>query len=119
MAKKPKKTENAKSKDDDSKIFAFLAVFLSIIGFIIALVAKKDNKYVMFYAKQSLILFIAFVLFGIASAILGIIPVIGWLISGAIYLLLVIAWIMGWVYALSGEEKQIPVIGQYAEKIKL
>ena len=47
-----------KSEQRDSKLFAFLAVLLSVVGFIIALIAKKDNKYVIFYAKQSLILFV-------------------------------------------------------------
>ena len=44
--------------DGNSKIFAFLAIFLGIIGFLIVLIAKKDDAYAMFYAKQSLILFI-------------------------------------------------------------
>ena len=58
----PKKVAKVEKKEDDGKLFAFLAVLLSILGFIIALLAKKDNKYVMFYAKQSLVLFIAFII---------------------------------------------------------
>jgi len=106
-------------KEDDSKIFAFLAILLSIIGFVIALIAKKDNKYVMFYAKQSLVLFIAWIILSLVSFILGFIPFLGMLIHWIIYLGLIILWVMGLVYSLSGEMKEIPIVGQFAKKIKI
>lgn len=109
-----KKEAKAPSKQDDSKTFAFLATFLSIIGFVIALVTKKDDKYVMFYAKQSLILFIANI---IVYAVGAIIPIIGWFIIMPIGgLVIFVLWIISWLNALSGEEKELPVIGKFAEK---
>lgn len=118
----------AQKKDDDSKLFAFLAIFLSIIGFVIALVAKKDNKYVMHYAKQSLVLFIfgvavwlvfliisvplTLLTLGIGLVILAPIGVILWL---AVFVL----WLIGIIYSLSGEMKYLPVIGKFADKFKL
>ena len=101
-------------REDDSKLFAFLAVLLSIIGFIIALAVKKDNKYVMFYAKQSLVLFIAWVILWVVSMILALISIVGILIYWIAYILLVVLWIIGLVYSLSGEMKEIPVVGQFA-----
>ena len=118
MAKK-KISKTTNSSKDDSKIFAFLATFLSIIGFIIALIVKKDNKYVMFYAKQSLVLFIVAIIAGIINSILVWIPVLGWIITGVINLFVAILWIISWVYALSEEEKDVPFIGEYARKINL
>ncbi len=115
MAKK--KGVKSNSKKDDSILFAFLATFLSIIGFVIALVAKKDDKYVMYYAKQSLVIFIIAAILGIAGNILDIIPIIGKLINVAIGILIFIMWIVSWLYALSREEKTIPVISEWAEKI--
>jgi len=106
------------TKGDDSNLFAFLAILLSIIGFIIALVAKKDNKYVMFYAKQSLVLFIAYVIVWVASMILAFIPVLGHIVIIIAYVGLLILWIIGLVYSLSGEMKDIPIIGQYASNFK-
>ena len=104
------------AKEDDSKVFAFLAVFLSILGFIIALLAKKNDKYVMYYAKQSLVLFIAW----IAVWILGMIPFIGWFIILPIGgLIIFILWIIGLVYSVSGEEKPVPLIGKYADKFNI
>ncbi|MBN1544430.1 hypothetical protein JW898_03125 [Candidatus Woesearchaeota archaeon] len=116
MATKHASASKPSSKEvEDGKIFAFLGVFLTIIGFIIVLLAKKDNKYAMYYAKQGLVLFIAYVILWI----IGIIPVLGWIIAilGSIFLL--ILWILGWIYALSGEEKPIPIIGQFADKFKI
>ena len=99
---------------DDNKLFAFLAVFLGIIGFLIAILAKKDDKYVMYYAKQSLVLFIAYML----VYLLGLfIPIIGWFVILPIGgLVMLVLWIMGLVYSLSGEMKPVPLVGKFAEK---
>ena len=43
MAKKEMK------KEDEKKLYAFLGVFLTVIGFIIVLATKKDDKYAMHY----------------------------------------------------------------------
>jgi len=110
---KQKKISN--KKEDDRKLFAFLATFFSIVGFIIALVAKKDDKYVMHYAKQSLMVFIVFM----AAGVIMIIPILGWIIGGVLYAIGVVLWIISWIYALSDEEKEVPIVGIYARKINL
>ena len=104
------------AKTDESKLFAFLGVFLTIIGFVIAIVAKKNDKYVMYYGKQGLVLFIAFVIASVCSMVLSIIPIIGAMIGWLIYVCAVVLWIFGIIYSLSGEMKPVPVIGQFAEK---
>ena len=35
----------SKKEIEEGKIFAFLGIFLTILGFIIVLLAKKENKY--------------------------------------------------------------------------
>ncbi len=114
MAKK-----RIKPKKEESKVFAFLAAFLSIIGFIIALVMKRDDRYVMYYAKQSLVIFIIGAVLGVIASILSIIPIIGVIISAGAWILMLILWLLSWIYALSGEEKEIPIVSGYAKKIKL
>ncbi|MBI2044818.1 DUF4870 domain-containing protein [Candidatus Pacearchaeota archaeon] len=104
-----------KNKNDDSKLFAFIAAFLSIIGFIIALLAKKDDKYVMHYAKQSLIIFIIFMIAMVTEWI----PFIGKIISPIVNIAGLVFWAMSWIYALSGKMKEIPLISEYAEKMKI
>jgi uncharacterized membrane protein len=113
MAKKQMK------KEDEKKLYAFLGIFLTVIGFIIALVAKKDDKYVMFYAKQGLVLFFGWIIAGFATIVFWIVPLIGNFISSLIYLLVFVLWIIGIIYSLSGEMKNIPMVGDIAEKIKL
>ncbi len=102
------------NKNDDRRLFAFLATFLSIIGFVIALIVKKDHDYVMFYAKQSLVVFIASVIVGILGGVFGLIPILGWIISWVLNLVVLVLWLFSWIYALSGEEKEVPLIGKYA-----
>ena len=107
--------KRAQIKEDNSKGYAFITTFFGIIGFIIAILAWKDDEYVMFYAKQSLVIFIGF-LIGYAATF---IPFIGRILNPIITLLAIVLWIFSWIYALSGEKKQVPVIGEYAENLKL
>ena len=103
-----------KGDKENSKLFAFLAVLLSIIGFILAIIVKRDDKYVMFYAKQSLGLFIAWVVVAVIGGILkAIIPFIGNVIYGIAAIILLVLWIFGLVYSLSGQMKEVPIIGSY------
>lgn len=112
-------TGSRNKKSDDSKNYAFLATFLSIIGFVIAIFTKRDDKYVMHYAKQSLVLFIASVIVGFISALLHLIPFVGNIISWVLNALLVALWVISWIYALSGKIKYLPVIGSRGDKINL
>lgn len=113
MAKK--QTKPVAKGSDDRKLYAFLATFLSIVGFVIALVTKKDDKYVMFYAKQSLVVFIVAIIGAVINSILVWIPVFGWIIAGIINLFVLVLWIFSWVNALSDQEKETPIVGQYAK----
>jgi len=114
----PKKQKEVKGKEDDSKLFAFLAVLLSVLGFIIALLAKREDKYVMFYAKQSLILFIAGIFAKILTVLLAI-TIVGIIAIPFVWIIYIVLWILALVNSLSGKEKEIPWIGHYARSIKL
>ena len=105
------------AKDSDKKLFAFLGVFLTVIGFIIALAAKKNDKYVMYYGKQGLVLFVAWMIAWIVGMVFVFIPVLGWLVMTVLYLGILALWIIGLVYSLSGQMKPVPLIGHFADKI--
>lgn len=94
-------------------------MFFSIVGFIIVLLVRKEDKYAMHYGKQGLILFFAWIVAWIASFIFAFVPVFGWLLSLLMWIGLLILWVMGIIYAFSGEEKYLPVIGKFADVIKL
>lgn len=106
-----------KKVSGESKLFAFLAYLLNIVGFIIVLLAKRDDKFAMYHAKQSLVLFVAWVVLYVAGLV---IPFIGWFIIlplGGI--LLFVLWVFGIINSLTGNEKPLPLIGKYGEKLKL
>jgi uncharacterized membrane protein len=108
----------AKEKDD-RKLFAFLAVFLTVIGFIIALAVKKDDKYVMFYARQGLVLFFAWIVLQIAGYVLWAIPLFGPVIMAVAYMGTLILWIFGMINSLSGEMRELYIISPLGNKIKI
>ena len=106
-------------KNDDSKLFAFLGVFLMVIGFIIVYATQKKDRYAMYYAKQGLILFFLWIIGWIITWVLAFIPVLGWIARALVGIFILVLWVIGLIYSLSGEEKEIPVVGGFAKLIKL
>jgi len=100
--------------------------YLGIL-FLVPLLAKKDNKFALYHAKQGLVLFIAEIVAMVVALIImfivGWIPVVGWVISGLIWLLfwvgMLVMLIMGIVNAATGKYKALPIIGGIAEKWKI
>jgi len=97
----------------EGKIYAVLA-YLWILCFI-PLLFKKDNKFALFHAKQGLVLFIC----SIALCLFRIIPLLGWVISIIGSIICGILGLVGIVQALMGNYWKMPVVNDYAEKIKL
>ena len=115
MAKAKSKPSRTK-KSGDSKLFAFLATFLTIIGFIIAIILRRDDDYVMFYAKQGLVLFILQIIISLASLL----PIIGWsIIESILWIIFLVVWVISWINALSGEKRDTWLIGRYSKRINL
>jgi uncharacterized membrane protein len=98
-----------KKEIQEGKIFALMS-YLSVLC-IIPLVFKKDNRFVLFHAKQGLVIFIAEVAFFILSIIIKL-KTIGILFFGILSL-----W--GITQTLSGKYTKIPIISDIAEKISL
>ena len=115
MEEKQEIIESNSKEIEEGKAFAFLGVFFTVLGFAIVLIAKKDNNYAMYYAKQGLVIGIGF----FALSMIMIIPVIGWITGAVGYILLSVLWIIGWIKALSGKMTPIPLIGLYADKFKI
>jgi uncharacterized membrane protein len=94
--------------------------WLSYLGILllIPLLVQKDNEYSKFHAKQGIVLLIAHIAASFLL-ILQAIPYLGWIIVTAAWLFLLILTIMGIVNALTGKTEPLPVIGNFAEKIKI
>lgn len=82
----------------DSKTTGIVA-YLSWIGLIIAFLAG-DKEGAKFHINQSLII----MLFSLAGAI----PFIGW--AWAVFM--TICWFIGFIGAIQGQEKEVPLIGK-------
>jgi uncharacterized membrane protein len=95
--------------DDDIKENKIMAA-LSYLGILvlIPLLAKKESKFAQFHAKQGLVFLIVWVI----GWFLLFIPVIGWLLWIAIWILDIVALIQ----ALMGKYWEVPVIGSIAKK---
>ena len=95
----------------DAKIWSVLAYFG--ILFFLPLVAVPNSAYGKFHANQGLILLI----FYVTLTVLGIIPIIGGILSGLVQLAVsvcIIALIVfGMVQAAQGKAKTLPVIGKF------
>jgi uncharacterized membrane protein len=96
---------NAENDIRDNKVLALLS-YLGILV-IIPLLVKKDSPFVQFHAKQGLVLLIGWVVSWF--------PVFGWIIGIIVFVLSII----GIINVLNGERKNLPIVGDLAEKINL
>lgn len=90
---------------------------ITVIGLIAAFVMNNDKKnpFSAYHIRQVLGLCVT----GLALGIIGIVPVLGWLISILGSILLLIMWIAGLINAVNGKEKPMPVLGkQYMKWFK-
>ncbi|HHY22885.1 MAG TPA: hypothetical protein GX527_01415 [Clostridiaceae bacterium] len=91
---------------EKNKVISALAYIL----FFLPLVVCPESSFGKFHANQGLLLLIV----GFAgSIVLGIIPVIGWIILPLFSLIVFIFGIMGLIGALNGKAKELPIIGKY------
>lgn len=102
-----KATKAAKAtKSDEGKTYAIVA-YITWIGWIIALIlnSKKKHDLASFHLRQTLIIFLAALVFGW-------IPVVGIIVG----LVLLVFWILGLIAAINGEKKEVPIIGALGQK---
>ena len=111
------KKENVNLKEDkevqEGKVWAILA-YLGILC-LLPLLLKKENKFALHHGKQGLILFIA----EMTALFVNVIPVIGQIVFGVVYLTAGIFSIIGIVKVLMGEYWKAPLISDIANKIKI
>ncbi len=90
---------------------------LSYLGFlvIIPLVVEKKDEFVRFHIKQGLVLLIA----EVATMMIGWVPIIGWLVWMVGSLAWLVLLIIGITNVVKNKKEPIPVVGQFAEKLKV
>jgi uncharacterized membrane protein len=93
------------------------ALLTYLLGFITGILfyffLEKENKFVRFHAMQSIVVSAAFF---VAQIVVGIIPVLGWVLSFLIGIAGFILWIVLMIKAYQGEYFKLPIAGDIAEK---
>ncbi|MBO4981840.1 MAG: hypothetical protein J6C84_08105 [Lachnospiraceae bacterium] len=90
----------------DKKVTGIVA-YIFWIGWIIAFCAG-DREGAKFHLNQALVLWIANIICGVV----GIIPIVGTIISLVGGIFLFVCWILGLIAACKEEEKELPLIGK-------
>lgn len=89
-----------------------IIAYLTLIGWIIALVMHNSNKseHGAFHIRQSLGLIILYILVWIVNFVLAVvnIPFVGWIFT----IVVLVLWILAIVGAIQGEKKPIPALGE-------
>lgn len=105
----------------DGKTVAFISYF-TIIGWVIAFVINNNNKsqIATYHLRQSLFIMLAVFLLYIAETMLSFIPYVDSLVSlllAPVGLFLLVLWFFGLIFAITGEEKPIPIVGETAQQL--
>ena len=95
-----------------------ILTYLTIIGFIIAIVIHSGKKTALgsFHLRQGLGLIVSGIALGVCGVILMFIPILGWLAVLAGWILFFVMWLMGLIAAATGQQKPAPVLGAQYQK---
>lgn len=101
-------------RNEEGKKIAIIS-YITIIGLIIAFVMNNEKKHAFasYHIKQSFGLTIT----SLALWIVGIIPILGWIISILGTFAIIYMWIMGLMNAINEKEKPVPFLGKKYEKM--
>lgn len=93
---------------------AAVSSYITIVGCVIALFMnlEEKNPITSFHIRQSFGLSVLFILIGI---IIGNFD--SWMVSGSFYLFFVSLWTYGFIGALQGEMREIPLLGSFFQKL--
>ncbi|MBT4604981.1 hypothetical protein HOC01_05040 [archaeon] len=97
----------------NAKVIAVVS-YITLVGWIIALILNLQKKQALasFHIRQSLMLILASVVAGILGTVLFFIP----FIAPILYIVVFVLWVIGLINAIKGEQKQIPLVGSFAQK---
>ncbi len=109
--------EHPSGKGEASEEGVDAVAILSYLGILclVPLLAKQDDEFAQFHAKQGLVLFIAEVITMFVVAI----PIIGWIIGPIAWIVWVVLSIIGIVHVIQNKRKQVPLVGGFASQLKM
>ncbi|MGI6103390.1 MAG: DUF4870 domain-containing protein [Patescibacteria group bacterium] len=107
--------EKPMTDNSDDKLWAVLSYFWIVS--VLVLLLKKDSPFALYHAKQGLVLFIVSTVGGFIA---DMIPILGWLIIASLFSsAMLVLFIIGIMNSVQGKMVPLPVIGKYAEELKI
>ncbi len=105
-------------------VAAGIAALFPLVGGIIIWLVEKKDAFVRFNAMQSIYfgaaMLVASVVLTVVSAVLAFIPILGWMVSALLFLVLYgvafVLWLMHLWKAFSGVRWEMPVVGAMARE---
>jgi uncharacterized membrane protein len=110
-------TPPAGAASSEDKTVAILS-YLTLIGFIIAIImhGSKKTKLGSYHLRQSLGLILTAIAFGVVATLVAFIPFVGWIVGFAVWIGILVLWVMGLIGAVNGQQKPVPVLGEQYQK---
>ncbi len=92
---------------------------MAIVGyinvlFLILLFFMRGNRFARYHANQSVLLFLT----GLIGGLLSLIPFLGWMLFGIVYVFCWVCRILGILHAVQLRAAPLPVIGEMAELVR-
>ena len=97
----------------EENLAGLLCYVLGWVSGIVFLLREKENEFVRFHAFQSLLTFLPL---SVIAWILRHIPIVGWVLAGLVWILILILWLVLMFKAYKGEMYKLPIVGDIAEK---
>ena len=93
---------------------AAILSYLTFIGTVIAIFMNNENKnnFASFHIRQSLGIFVSWFALGYFVSYFD-----NWGVSSGFYLFIFILWIYGFIGAIQGEQKIVPIVGEFYQKL--
>ena len=88
--------------------------YFTIIGSIVAIFMNQEenrSEFASFHIRQALGSFLTFFLLGYPIGYFD-----SWMVSSAFWVFIFILWIYGFLGALSGEKRMVPLVGEFYQK---
>lgn len=101
------------NKRKDDKTLASIS-YITLLGTIIATILNNDKKnpFASFHIRQALGIFLLFMALGYPIGYFD-----NWMISSALWVSIFVLWIYGFIGALQGEMRSVPLVGDLFQKI--
>ena len=94
---------------------AAIVAYFTIIGTVIAIFMNNDenkSEYASFHIRQALGIFVSFFLLGYFVGYAN-----SWMVTSAFYIFYFILWVFGFLGAIEGKKRAIPIVGHFFQSI--